>query len=234
MLNLIVCSSVVVAQIPTTAPDMYAAWCASCHAQDGTGRVPVPTVTVEPMDFTDCAVTTPEPDADWEIVIARGGTVAGLSSHMPGYGDALTEGQIRMLVRYIRSFCAEPSWPLGNLNFSRPIFTEKAFPENEVVILPAMSNRDEGAHIRLRAVYERRFGSRGHAEVGVPLESVSADGNRASGIGDFTIAAKYVLHANQRATRIVTGGLELTFPTGSERRNLGGGDVPPELSSTQV
>lgn len=59
VLNLIVFSSAVAAQTPTTAPDMCAAWCASCHAQGGTGRVPVPTVTVEPMDFTDCAATTP-------------------------------------------------------------------------------------------------------------------------------------------------------------------------------
>ena len=52
---------------------MWGAWCARCHAEDGSGTITEPTVSVEPMDFTDCKVTTPEPDADWERAIAKGG-----------------------------------------------------------------------------------------------------------------------------------------------------------------
>lgn len=210
------------AQVPTTPPEMYTAWCARCHATDGTGRVDDPSITVEPMDFTDCAVTTPEPDADWELVIARGGPAAGLSSQMPAYGDALSPDQVRALVSHVRTFCAESGWPLGNANFSRPIFTEKAFPENEVVILPAISHRDGRLdRVRLKGVVERRVGRRGHVEVGVPLASVLADGGREAGIGDVTLAGKYVLSTNRRSTRILTGGLELTLPTGNEARGLG-------------
>ena len=44
---------------------MWGAWCARCHAQDGSGKIDEPTVSVEPMDFTDCKLTTAEPDADW-------------------------------------------------------------------------------------------------------------------------------------------------------------------------
>ena len=213
------------AHAPTSPQEMYTAWCAGCHAADGTGRVAVKTITVEPMDFTDCAVTSPEPDGDWEIVIAEGGPVAGLSSQMPGYGAALTVEQIGALVRYVRTFCTEPSWPIGNLNFSRPIFTEKAFPENEVVVLPTVSHGGEGDGVAmgLKTVYERRVGTRGHVEVGLPLQSVGRDGERAGGLGDVTMAAKYVLHASRASTRIVSGGLEVKAPTGRERSGLGGG-----------
>ena len=54
-------------------PEMWGAWCARCHAGDGSGKINEPTVTVVPMDFTDCKLATPEPDADWEQAIAKGG-----------------------------------------------------------------------------------------------------------------------------------------------------------------
>ena len=138
-----------------------------------------PAIDSEPMDFTDCGVATPEPDGDWELVITHGGLAAGLSSEMPSYGDALTGGQIEALIGYIRGFCAEPGWPIGTLNFPRPIFTEKAFPENEFLVLPEFS--DGVTEFGLRAIYERRLGRRGHVEVLFPFESVSAAGERRCG-----------------------------------------------------
>ena len=73
---------------------MWTAWCARCHAEDGSGRINEPTITVEPMDFTDCKVTSPEPDVDWERAIARGGPGVGLSPQMPAFEDSLTADQI--------------------------------------------------------------------------------------------------------------------------------------------
>ena len=73
---------------------MWGAWCARCHAEDGSGKIAEPTVTVVPMDFTDCKVTTPEPDADWERAIAKGGPGVGLSPQMPAFEDSLTPEQI--------------------------------------------------------------------------------------------------------------------------------------------
>ena len=127
-------------QIPTEPDEMYGAFCAVCHAEDGSGRVDNPALDAEPMDFADCAVATPEPDGDWDLVITNGGPAAGLSAEMPSYGDTLTEGQIQSLIGYLRGFCAEPDWPIGTLNFPRPIFTEKAFPENEFLLLPEFSD----------------------------------------------------------------------------------------------
>ena len=63
---------------PATIPEMWGAWCARCHADDGSGKVNEPTVTVSPMDFTVCRITTAEPDADWERAIGKGGPGVGL------------------------------------------------------------------------------------------------------------------------------------------------------------
>jgi hypothetical protein len=214
-------------QVPGSVPEIYGQWCARCHGPDGSGKVAVPTVKTEPLDFTDCRVATGEPAIDWELVIERGGPVAGLSPEMPAFGAALTREQITGLVAYLRRFCAEPGWPSGDLNFPRPILTEKAFPENEVVILPFVSHAkgDADTAFRLRAVYERRIGRRAHGEIGVPFQSVGVLGSRESGFGDVSIAGKYVIHDDPERVRILTAGLELVLPTGSERRGLGSGTL---------
>ncbi len=221
----IVCASVATAgQMPTEPDEMYDAFCAVCHAEDGTGQVENPALDAEPMDFTDCAVATPEPDGDWDLVITHGGPAAGLSSEMPSYGDTLTGGQIDALIGYVRGFCAEPGWPIGTLNFPRPIFTEKAFPENEFLLLPDVSEGDgDVTQFGLRVIYERRFGRRGHVEVRFPFASVSASGDRQSGLGDIKLAGKYVLHTDRAMTHITTAGLEVSLPTGDEDNGLGHG-----------
>ncbi|OFV93185.1 MAG: hypothetical protein A3G76_15250 [Acidobacteria bacterium RIFCSPLOWO2_12_FULL_65_11] len=211
------------AQLPDSPKELYAATCAKCHADDGTGRLPTPTVKNLPRDFTNCALATAEPDADWELVTARGGPVAGLSSEMPAFGDAFSAEQISGLVRYARGFCKEPGWPLGNLNLPRALFTEKAYPENEFLIIPVVSHTaGEPASLRFRAVYERRLGRRAHAEIGLPIASTSQTGSRSTGVGDVAVAVKYVLHTNN-VSRILTAGTEVVFPTGSESRGLGSG-----------
>ncbi|MCC7418609.1 MAG: hypothetical protein IT176_15850 [Acidobacteria bacterium] len=211
------------AQVSGSAGELFTRLCVRCHAEDGTGKVAVPTVKTEPMDFTDCRIATPEPDADWALVVAKGGPAAGLSSEMPAFGDALSAEQIAGLVSILRGYCKERGWPHGNLNFPRPVFTEKAFPENEVVVLPALSHgADRGAGFRLRSVYEKRVGRRAHWEAGLPLES-PARAERELGVGDISLAAKYVIVDDAARTAIVTGGFEVAFPTGSEQRGLGSG-----------
>ena len=166
---------------------MWGAWCARCHAADGTGKIDEPTVTVVPMDFTDCKVTTPEPDADWERAIAKGGPGVGLSPLMPAFEDSLTPEQITGFVSHIRGFCKDAGWPSGNTNYPRPIITEKAFPENEFLILPAISHDRE--EIEFAALYEQRLGKRAMFEIGAPVTN--------DGLNEVEIAIKHALFSNQ-------------------------------------
>lgn len=208
-------------KIPTTIPDMWNAWCARCHGRDGSGKVAEPTVTVEPMDFTDCRIASAEPDADWYVAISHGGPAVGLSSQMPAFGEVLTAAQIDGFVRHIRGFCTEESWPHGNLNLPRPIFTEKAFPENEVVFLPVASHLPHrSGEFELRTVYERRVGRRAQIEMMLPFESVFLS-SRETGLGDVELGVKYAL--TPRATRmLVSGGFDVALPSGREARLVGG------------
>jgi hypothetical protein len=211
---------------PTTIPEMWTAWCARCHAEDGTGRVAEPTVTVEPMDFTDCKVTSPEPDVDWERAIAKGGPGVGLSPQMPAFEDSLTPTQINLFVSHIRGFCSEPGWPSGNVNFPRPILTEKAFPENEVVLLPAIAHypEDEAPSITdasFTAIYERRFGKQSMLEVSIPLVTTNSLETRTSGLGDVAVGVKHAAYFN--GSRIISVGLELALPTGDRFKDHGSG-----------
>jgi hypothetical protein len=184
----------------STIPEMWNAWCARCHAQDGSGKIAEPTVTVQPMDFTDCKVTTAEPDADWERAILKGGPGVGLSPEMPGFEDSLTPEQVRGFVSHMRGFCNEGGWPSGNSNFPRPLVTEKAFPENEFVILPAISHEPDngGREVDFVAVYERRFGKRSMYEVAVPIQE--------DGVNGIELALKHAIY--QGGFNIMSVGLE--------------------------
>ena len=213
---------------PSTIPEMWTAWCARCHAEDGSGKVNEPTVTVEPMDFTDCKVTSPEPDADWERAIAKGGAGVGLSPQMPGFEDSLSGDQIAAFVSHIRSFCKDSRWPSGNTNFPRPILTEKAFPENEFLILPAVSHLDESpapsmTEASLVALYERRIGKRSMIEIEVPLVGTNSLTTWTSGLGDVAFAFKHAIYDRAGTPRIVSLGLETVLPTGDRFDDHGSG-----------
>ena len=187
---------------------MWTEWCARCHAVDGSGKVDEPTITVEPMDFTDCKVTTPEPDADWELAIAQGGPAVGLSSQMPGFGDSLSAEQVHGFVDHIRTFCRETGWPHGNMNFPRPIFTEKAFPENEFIVAPVISHRSD---VEVAVIYERRLGRRARWEFVLPMANRDPDGT----VSHVELAVKYVLHADAARTRITSAGMDMVVGRGT-------------------
>jgi hypothetical protein len=214
----------------STIPERWEAWCARCHAEDGSGRVSEPTITVEPMDFTDCKVAAAEPDADWERAIAKGGPGVGLSPQMPAFEDSLTSDQIRAFVSHIRGFCREPAWPSGNASFPRPIVTGKAFPENEFLILPAVShwNEDPAPSITeasLVASFERRVGRRSMIEIEVPLVRTNSLSTWTTGVGDLVAGFKHAIFDRAAAPRIVSLGLEAVLPSGDRFKDHGSGTV---------
>ena len=206
------------------ARQLYADACASCHGDDGRGKVSGLGVTVELPDFTWCAFNSEETDRDWGLVVAEGGPAAGRSAQMPSFRGALTEQQINHVVAYVRTFCTE-DWPSGELNFPRPLVTEKAWPENELVFTWNFSR----AHTKQRDtqfgwVFEKRLGARGQIELNVPLSIRDPkDGATVGGVGDIEAGAKYVLYDDAERLFISSGGLEIGLPTGNLRRELGEG-----------
>ena len=122
---------------------------------------------------------------------------------------------------HIRTFCEESGWPSGNANFPRPILTEKAFPENEFLILPAISHERE---YQIKGVYERRLGKRSMFEIGVPIEN--------DGVGDVDIAFKH-RGARERVSASYRSGCE-TGSCRTTRRCLSRSSPPARCSATGI
>jgi len=204
-----------------TGSELYEAACGACHGIDGTGQ-PQTTVGFDtPLpDFTDCAYATPEQDADWMAIIARGGPVRAFDRRMPAFGEALSNEDILKILGHIRTFCASRNWPRGELNLPRPLVTEKAFPENEAVWTIGAAR----GGIRNEFVYEQRFGSRTQVEAVVPFEMQDLNGGGwHRGLGDVALAVKRVMfHSLDRGSIVSVGG-ELSLPTGKEHIGLGKG-----------
>ena len=207
-----------------TPENLYRAACISCHGPDGTGAPKSIVGFDAPLpDFTDCAFATAEADVDWFSVVHEGGPVRGLDRHMPAFGDALSPDEIALAVSHVRTFCRDPSWPRGDLNLPRAFFTEKAFPENEVVWATAVTTRDDRA-VSNDLVYERRIGARNQVELVAPLTfQQDAAGQWNRGLGDVAVAFKRVVHSSLPAGRIAAAGMEVVLPTGKEAEGLGNG-----------
>ncbi len=143
-----------VVQAPAdTGEVLYQAWCSSCHGANGRGQAKAMVRTeVPPADLANCAASTAEPDERWTAIVRNGGASVGLSMDMPAFGEGASPEQLRAVVRYIRSLCREPGWPPGELNLPRPFLAEKAYPENEVVLVNQGREQE--------AIYERRLGKR--------------------------------------------------------------------------
>lgn len=209
--------------------EIFQAACVGCHGPDGKGQ-PQSTLGFEPPDtfpdFTDCPTTTPESDIQWKSIVSNGGLGRGFSEIMPSFKEALTPAQIDMVVGYIRSLCADPKWPRAELNLPRPLYTEKAFPENETVFngnVGVNGSRYAGGNI----VYEKRFGARTNVEFVVPFNfSTMNSGTNTSwygGVGDITVEYKRVAYYNQRTGSLLTLAGEFNFPTGNKKLGTGNG-----------
>jgi mono/diheme cytochrome c family protein len=206
--------------------DIYTASCASCHGSDGRGVPAAQTgLAIHPRDFTECKRAATEPDRDWESVIANGGPARAFHRVMPAFGEVLTEDERHAALVYVRGFCPDEGWPRGDLNFPRPLVTEKAFIEDEVVVSSAAAARSPH-DVENVIVYEQRFLRRQMFEIRVPFSVIRDDnGTRQAGIGDVAFALKSALVASYQYQSILSVGLETAFPTGNQDKGLGTGVV---------
>lgn len=203
--------------------EIYRAACATCHAADGrSSPQSVVGFDVPIRDFTDCTASA-EPSPDWFAVVHEGGPVRALDRHMPAFGDALTADDIDKVVDHLRTFCAErDAWPVGDLNFPRAFFTEKAFPENETVWSTNVKTRGDKA-VANQLIYERRLGARNQVEVVIPMDFQQNGGNWVKGIGDVAFAMRRTFFASAASGTIAAAGAEIILPTGNAERGLGNG-----------
>jgi hypothetical protein len=221
--------------------EIYRTACAQCHGADGRGApeavVALPT---PPPDFSDCKVATSEPDIDWHAVTVKGGPARAFGERMPAFGQALSEVEIQKALDHLRAFCGNRrNWPRGELNLPRPLVTEKAFPEDEVVFTTSYASQHE-REILNDFVYERRFGSTTQFEISIPFgwRERTRDGAAGSltdwtgGVGDIALGVKQVMLHSLRRGVILSAGADAQFPTGDEDDDLGIGTTLIEFFLT--
>ncbi len=206
--------------------DIFRTTCAACHGADGRGAPdalrgfePPPTFP----DFTDCVATAREPDRFWSAIVHNGGPARGFSQIMPSFRESLSAEEIAAVMDYVRGFCREPAWPHGNLNFPRALVTEKAFPEDEMVMDFAL-NAEGDAGFTDKVVYEKRLGARGQLDVSLPFkfQKPGAAGWQ-GGSGDLVTGYKRVVFASLRSGSILSLAGEVIWPTGNAARGMGKG-----------
>jgi mono/diheme cytochrome c family protein len=214
------------APVPTPAvggAQLFQQACAACHGVDGKGApralvgfdLPLP-------DFTDCNAYAREPNTDWLAVILQGGPARGFGPMMPSFSEALTPEQVDALVAHLRTFCRDDSWPRGELNLPRAMFTEKAYPEDEAVLTTGVAVEGAGA-ITNSLVFEKRIGALTQIEVAVPFayHNGPSPAGWDLGLGDVAFSVKRVLLQSLRSGSILSIAAELALPTGDVRRGFG-------------
>jgi mono/diheme cytochrome c family protein len=213
------------ATAPDTGEQLFRATCAGCHGADGTGQPRSTVGFATPLpNFADCSATSAEMEVDWAATVRDGGPVRGFSRIMPAFRDLLTPEQIRSVVAYMRTLCPDPRWPHGEFNVPLAQTTEKAFPEDEVVLTSAAATRSPGS-VENHVIFEKRFGIRTQMELDVPFGFVSRPNGEswAGGMGDISLAGKHVFVASPASGTIVSGLVGVVLPTGDQATGLGTG-----------
>lgn len=209
-----------------TGAEIYQAACVACHGPDGKGMPDTTVAFDKPKtfpDFTQCDQTTPELNKDWKATVRDGGAGRGFSRIMPAFGEALNSKQLDQVVQYLRGFCTDKIWPRGEFNLPLPQFTEKAFPENEVIITSRL-NAQRTPGVTNDIISENTFGARNQLEVDVPVNfNRSAPGLWYGGVGDATVGLKHVVFANLHTGSILSGFGGIILPSGSTSHGLGTG-----------
>ncbi len=196
--------------------------CAACHGLDGKGKdASVLGFDVPTPDFSDCQFAPREPSADWVTVAHEGGPARGFSTRMPAFGGALSEDDLYKIVGHIKTFCSDRSWPAGELNFPKALFTEKAFPEDEWVWTTTLGRGPSRATTEF--VYEKRFGPMNMVEIKAPFALSRAGGRWSGGAGDITLGFKRAFaHSLERGAIAALAG-EIILPTGDASDGLSKG-----------
>ena len=204
---------------------LYKSGCIACHGRNGDGAPQTSTGFRPPdtfPDFTRCDQTTAETNMTYKDVIVHGGPKRGFSQIMPAFGELLSSEQIDDLIAYVRGFCADKRWPRGELNLPRALVTEKAYPEDEVVISTAM-NASGAPGVTTDVIHEQRFGINNQIEIDVPINTQEQNHAWNNGLGDITFGVKRVMFANLHTGSILSLQGGLLAPVGNHKHGFGNG-----------
>jgi mono/diheme cytochrome c family protein len=205
---------------------IYKGGCIACHGADGNGAAQSSTAFLRPNtfpDFTRCDQTTPEPNSAYKAVILHGGKSLAFSQIMPAFGDLLSNDQIDDVIAYIRGFCKNKHhYPMGELNLPRALVTEKAFPEDELVVSTA-ANASGAPTWTTDIIHEQTFAGRNQLEIDVPVNYADQNHQWTSGLGDITVGLKRELFSSLRTGSILSVQGGVLLPTGDSKRGFGAG-----------
>jgi mono/diheme cytochrome c family protein len=204
---------------------IYKAACVSCHGPEGKGT-DIALSGFEPPstfpDFSRCDQTTAEVDSAYRAVIEHGGPNRGFSQIMPSFAEALSSQEIDDVIAYLRQFCRNRKWPRGELNLPRALVTEKAYPEDEVVVSTAVNAQGRPQN-ETHIIHEQRFGVKNQIEIDVPINLANQNHVWHGGIGDITLAAKRVMFSNLGKGSILSLQGGFLLPSGNRARGFGSG-----------
>ena len=205
---------------------VYQNGCIACHGAEGKGAPEDISRFIRPdtwPDFTRCDQTTSEPDVSYKAVIVHGGHGLGFSQIMPSFGNMLTDDQINDVIAYLRSFCHNVHhYPPGELNMPRALITEKAFPEDEIVVSTA-ANASGAPGWTTDVIHEQTFAGRNQIEVDVPVNYADQNHQWTSGVGDITLGLKREMFSSLRTGSILSVQGGILLPTGDSNRGFGSG-----------
>ena len=217
------------AETGPTGRDLFLHSCAACHGSDGTGvQANVAGLPIQPPDFTESRFASREPAADWAGIVTHGGPIRGFDRLMPAFGDALPREEIDLILEYVQTLYQDKSWPRGEFNLPLSLGTEKAFPEDEVLMKVTVGTGEAGS-VMNKLIYEKRFGSQTQIEIVAPFgwqqlaDESGSPGDWAGGVGDLAIGLKRVLFHNLGMGTITSFTFETILPTGNEDKGFGKG-----------
>jgi hypothetical protein len=100
--------------------------------------------------------------------------------------------------------------------------TEKAYPEDEVVISSAVNVRGAPG-VSNDVIHEQRFGVKNQIEIDVPINFVDQNHVWHGGVGDTVLGVKRVMFSSLRSGSILSLQGEVIVPTGNKTHGLGTG-----------
>jgi hypothetical protein len=110
-----------------------------------------------------------------------------------------------------------------DIEFFYPVVTRRPVIEREIELQTRYEKSPGGRQVETAAAIEWAILPRWQIELEIPVVvNDPRDGPSAAGFGDIAIENKFLLWKSVEQRLLVSGGFELTLPSGSESRGLGG------------